>query len=140
MGCTTSAAEGIEPNTLPGTYRSTPHSMPTDNCIHDFEELASSGLPQHYSRHEKAIRSPVEAKRMVGFKTASREALNRFGRTADFPGCYVFLDADGRYFQSILSGSLVLMYEISPSSLGILETFSAHAIETQQTRCSMPAV
>lgn len=69
------------------------HPMPIDNCVHNFEELANSVLPQHYARLEKAMYLALDLERLVGFKTASREALSRVERSSDFPGCYVFLDA-----------------------------------------------
>ena len=69
------------------------HPMPIDNCVHNFEELANSVLPQHFARLEQAMHSPLDAERLVGFKSASREALSRVERSSDFPGCYVFLDA-----------------------------------------------
>lgn len=78
--------------------------MPIDNCVHDFEELTSSVLPQHYSRLEEAMRSPLNAERLVGYKTASREALSRVGRSVDFPGCYVFLDAGNAVYVGISRG------------------------------------
>jgi predicted GIY-YIG superfamily endonuclease len=68
-------------------------AMPIDKFVHDFEHLTSSVLPMHFSRLEEAIRAPVAAERLVGFKSATREALSRVGVTSDFPGCYVFLDA-----------------------------------------------
>jgi hypothetical protein len=66
--------------------------MPIDNCAHDFQELAGVVLPRHYARLEDAMRSPLPAERLVGFKSATREALSRVGRLVDFPGCYVFSD------------------------------------------------
>jgi predicted GIY-YIG superfamily endonuclease len=39
-----------------------------------------------------AIASPFQAAALVGFKSATREALKAVNRTTDFPGCYVFLD------------------------------------------------
>lgn len=67
--------------------------MPIDNCVHDFQELADSVLPLHFSRLEDALRAPLPAEHLVGFKSATRKALARVERFADFPGCYVFLDA-----------------------------------------------
>jgi hypothetical protein len=67
--------------------------MPIDNCVHDFDELTKTVLPKHFARLKVALRRPLAAKRLVGFKSATREALTRVGRTVDFPGCYVFLDS-----------------------------------------------
>jgi hypothetical protein len=72
--------------------------MPIDNCVHTFEELTKSILPQDFLRLEEAMRMPLAAERLVGFKSVTREALTRVGRSVDdkdFPGCYVFLD-DGK--------------------------------------------
>jgi hypothetical protein len=67
--------------------------MPIDNFVHGFEELAMSILPRHFSRLEEAMRTPIPAERLVGFKSVSREALARVQKQKDLPGCYVFLDA-----------------------------------------------
>lgn len=67
--------------------------MPIDNCVHDFEELSQSVLPQHFLRLEEAMRTPLAAERLVGFKSATREVLKRVGKPVDFPGCYVFFDS-----------------------------------------------
>jgi hypothetical protein len=68
--------------------------MPIDNCVHDFLTLAKTVLPQHFLRLEEAMREPLAAEHLVGFKSVTREALTRVGRSVDFPGCYVFLDAE----------------------------------------------
>jgi hypothetical protein len=78
--------------------------MPIDDCIHTFEELTESILPQHFSRLEEAIRTPFAAERLVGFKTATREALARLGKALDFPGCYVFLNAGKPVYVGISRG------------------------------------
>ena len=67
--------------------------MPIDNFTQDFGTLANSLLPHHFARLEEVMCAPHAAERLVGFKTATREALMRVGKSADFPGCYVFLDA-----------------------------------------------
>jgi hypothetical protein len=66
-----------------------------DKCEHTFEELAASILPQHFSRLQQAMRAPVAAERLVGFKSATRDAVAAVGKSADFPGCYVFLVQSG---------------------------------------------
>jgi hypothetical protein len=66
--------------------------MPIDNCTHTFEELAASILPSYFAYLEEALQSPIPAERLVGFKSATREALTRLSRSVDFPGYYVFLD------------------------------------------------
>jgi hypothetical protein len=67
--------------------------VPIDNSHHDFDELARCVLPSHFSRLQEAMLAPIPAEQLVGFQSATREALRRVGRTEDFPGCYVFLDA-----------------------------------------------
>src|SRR5262249_2200151 len=91
-------------NRLLGAGRRTKRAMPIDNCVHDFEELTRSVLPQHFVRLEEAMRTPLAAERLVGFKSATREALTRVGRRIDFPGCYVFLDAGTPVYVGISRG------------------------------------
>lgn len=69
--------------------------MPIDNCPHSFEELATTVLPAHFERLLAAIQTAIAAETFVGFKSASKLALAKAGRTTDFPGCYVFID-EGR--------------------------------------------
>ena len=69
--------------------------MPIDNCHHSFEELTATVLPAHYDRLQVAIQNAIPAETFVGFKSASKAALAKVGRTTDFPGCYVF-KAQGR--------------------------------------------
>lgn len=66
--------------------------MPIDDCVYDFDSLAHSVLPGHFGRLEQAMQTPIPADKLVGFKSATREALARVSRLVDFPGCYVFLD------------------------------------------------
>jgi hypothetical protein len=72
-----------------------------DKCEHSFEELAASILPQHFSRLQLAMRTPVAAERLVGFRSAGRGALAAVGKSADFPGCYVFLAAEKSVYVGI---------------------------------------
>ncbi|MEM5432515.1 GIY-YIG nuclease family protein [Cupriavidus oxalaticus] len=67
--------------------------MPID-CAHTFDELAATILPAHLERLKVAMQLPMPASTFVGYKSASREAVARTGRTTDFPGCYVFIDKD----------------------------------------------
>ena len=78
--------------------------MPIDNCIHNFEQLTTSVLPQDFSRLEEAMRTSIAAERLVGPKSATREVLARVGRPVDFPGCYVFLDAGRPVYVGISRG------------------------------------
>jgi hypothetical protein len=78
--------------------------MPIDNCPFDFETLASIILPKHFARLLEAMRSPIPAEQFVGFKSATREALSGLGRSVDFPGCYVFLDAGKAVYVGISRG------------------------------------
>ena len=78
--------------------------MPVDNCPHTFEELAQSVLPAHLKRLQAA--TPLLASELVGFRSASKAALARLSRPADFPGCYVFLE-EGRPFYVGISRTVV---------------------------------
>jgi len=49
--------------------------MPIDNCVHTFEELTKSILPQHFSRLEGAMRMPLAAERLVGFNTTAQRSV-----------------------------------------------------------------
>lgn len=80
--------------------------MPIDNCTHTFDELAATVLPAHLARLNEALRSPMPATTFVGFKTANRDLLTKLGRTTDFPGCYVFLDAGQPVYVGISRGVL----------------------------------
>jgi hypothetical protein len=78
--------------------------MPIDSCSHTFEELASSVLPAHLSRLAEALAEPMPAQMFVGFKSATRDALARVGRSTDFPGCYVFIDTEKPVYVGISRG------------------------------------
>ena len=78
--------------------------MPIDDCAYSFEELAKSVLPQHFSGLQEAMRTPLAAERLVGFKSATRKALTRVGKSVDFPGCYVFIDAGKPVYVGISRG------------------------------------
>ena len=67
--------------------------MAINDCGFTFEQLATSILPKHFNQLKKVLLSPVRADKFVGFKTASLKALSVLERSADFPGCYVFVDA-----------------------------------------------
>lgn len=75
--------------------------MPIDNCTHTFAELSATVLPGHLERLKTALQSPLPATTLVGFKSASREALKKVERTTDFPGCYVLLDNDRQVYVGI---------------------------------------
>jgi hypothetical protein len=66
--------------------------MSINKCKYTFNELAISVLPKHFERLEKELRSPIPAEQFVGFATPSRRALSVLNRSADFPGCYVFIE------------------------------------------------
>lgn len=68
--------------------------MPIDNCVHTFEELTASVLPNHFISLEAAIKSSIAASAFVGPKSATKEILCRLNRSTDFPGCYVFIDGE----------------------------------------------
>ena len=78
--------------------------MPIDNCVYPFEELAATVLPNHFKRLEAAIRSPIAAENLVGFKSVTRELLARLSRTTDFPGCYVLIDGEKPIYVGISRG------------------------------------
>jgi hypothetical protein len=66
--------------------------MPIDGCQFSFEELTRTVLPQHFSQLQEAIRTPLAAESLVGFKTVTRKALERIGKDRDFAGRYVSID------------------------------------------------
>lgn len=78
--------------------------MPIDDCAFTFDELTRDVLPGHFRRLEDAMRKPIDAETLLGFKSATREALARLNRTIDFPGCYVFLDEDKPIYVGISRG------------------------------------
>lgn len=78
--------------------------MPIDNCVHTFEDLAASVLPNHFKLLETAIKSPTPADAFVGFKSVTKEILSRLSRSTDFPGCYVFIDGEKPIYVGISRG------------------------------------
>ncbi|MDX9859227.1 MAG: hypothetical protein RBT76_15695 [candidate division Zixibacteria bacterium] len=78
--------------------------MPIDNCVHNFEGLAASVLPNHFKLLEAAIRSPAAADAFVGFKSVTKEILVHLKRSTDFPGCYVFIDGETPIYVGISRG------------------------------------
>lgn len=78
--------------------------MPIDNCLHTFEQLATTVLPAHLATLQTALQSPIPAATFVGFRSASKEALSKVGRKTDFPGCYVFIDQDRPVYVGISRG------------------------------------
>ena len=68
-------------------------SIRVDNCQHTFRDLADDVLPGYLVelRHEMSAPRPMEdfAQRGVGVRALLRNA----GRSEDFPGCYVMMDA-----------------------------------------------
>jgi predicted GIY-YIG superfamily endonuclease len=78
--------------------------MPIDNCLHTFEQLTSTVLPEHLARLTVALENAMPATTFVGFKSASKEALSKVGRTTDFPGCYVFCDQGKPVYVGISRG------------------------------------
>lgn len=78
--------------------------MPIDHCLHTFEQLTSTVLPEHLARLKIALENPMPAATFVGFRSASKEALSKVGRTTDFPGCYVFSDQGRPVYVGISRG------------------------------------
>lgn len=78
--------------------------MPIDDCPHTFEELVSTVLPDYLARLKSALGKPVPASTFVGFKSASKQALSKVGRSKDFPGCYVFCDQGKPVYVGISRG------------------------------------
>jgi predicted GIY-YIG superfamily endonuclease len=78
--------------------------MPIDKCSHTFDELTEKVLPSHLTRLIEALDHPIPAQKFVGFKSPTREALARAGRTTDFSGCYVFINADKPIYVGISRG------------------------------------
>lgn len=83
---------GAEPSSAGSSVESAA-IVPVDGCLHSFDELAREVLPQLMAEMRGAIAQarPMSdfAQRGVGVKTLLRSE----GRDADFPGCYVMLDA-----------------------------------------------
>ena len=78
--------------------------MPIDNCVHTFEKLAASVLPNHFKLLKAAIQSPTAADTFFGFKSVTKEILSRLNRSTDFPGCYVFIDGEKSIYVGISRG------------------------------------
>ena len=76
--------------------------MAIDSCTHNFQELALQVLPEYLYRLNDT--KPIPAIEFVGFKSASKAALEKLCRTQDFPGCYVFIDKDGPMYVGISRG------------------------------------
>ncbi len=66
--------------------------MSIDNCTYTFEELSEKVLPDLFSRLADYIEIPMAAAEFVGYKSATKEALEKVNLTVGFPGCYVFID------------------------------------------------
>lgn len=78
--------------------------MPIDNCTHTFEDLSEKVLPEYFSKLEEFIKNPITASEIVGYKSATKEALSKVGKEVDFPGCYVFIDAGKPVYVGISRG------------------------------------
>jgi predicted GIY-YIG superfamily endonuclease len=85
--------------------------MAIDSCSHSFEALAASILPAHMARLREALASPLPAASFVGGRTASRQVLARAGKSADFPGCYVFIDQDKPVYVGISRGVIARLVQ-----------------------------
>jgi GIY-YIG catalytic domain len=68
--------------------------MSIDNCPYDFDQLVNKRMALRFSELATAMRSPLSASGLVGPKSATKAALQFLNRQSDFPGCYVFLNAD----------------------------------------------
>lgn len=66
--------------------------MSINNCIHSFQTLSNEILPDHFKRLLETLSHPLTAETLIGFKSATREALLRVSKSKDFSGCYVFLE------------------------------------------------
>lgn len=80
-------------NNPPSVSKHGTTDMPIDNCPHTFEQLSKKVLPNYFSELKKSIQNPLKASELDGYKSATKKALSKIGKEADFPGCYVFLDA-----------------------------------------------
>jgi hypothetical protein len=78
--------------------------MPIDSCSHTFEDLVATVLPAHYARLEAAVQNPIHVEKFVGPKSATKAALAVADRSADFPGCYVFIDETRPVYVGISRG------------------------------------
>jgi hypothetical protein len=87
------------------------YPMPIDECVHSFERLAATILPGHFQRLQAAMESPIAAKCLVGFKSATKAALSRVHLSADFPGCYVLLDCNKPVYVGISRGVILRLVQ-----------------------------
>src|SRR5258708_5835690 len=78
--------------------------MPIDNCPYSFKGLAASVLPEHYKRLELAMKAPVRATTLVGYKSVAKNLLEALKRAEDFPGCYVFVHEEKPIYVGISRG------------------------------------
>jgi predicted GIY-YIG superfamily endonuclease len=68
--------------------------------------MSATVLPEHFARLQRAIESPLAATTFVGSKSVTRNLLSTVGRSADFPGCYIFIDQDSPVYVGISRGVL----------------------------------
>jgi hypothetical protein len=75
--------------------------MPIDECAHDFQALAATVLPRHLQRMRDAMQSPMAMSDFAISGVGVRSLLKQHGHKADFPGCYVLIEAGNPLYVGI---------------------------------------
>jgi hypothetical protein len=65
-------------------------AMSIDSCPYDFDRLVNERMALRFGELKSAMVRPLNAAGLVGYKSATKEALQFLDKPADFPGCYVF--------------------------------------------------
>ena len=84
---------------------------PIDGCKIEFSELANNTLPEHFAHLEKNIQNPFSAAWIKEHGVGKKTLLKRLGRTADFPGCYVFIEEKNPIYVGISRGVVARLYQ-----------------------------
>lgn len=66
--------------------------MALHECMHTFEELAKTVLPDHMSRMKSSLETPREMKDFSVPGVGVKSLLKQFKLAQDFSGCYVLID------------------------------------------------
>ena len=78
--------------------------MPIDGCEAGFLDLATTVLPKYMSGMRDAIKNPKPLSDFCIRGVGVKAILRSFGRTSDFPGCYVLLGELGPFYVGISRG------------------------------------
>lgn len=66
--------------------------MPIDGCIHSFQHLANTVLPEYMQKMRKAMQAPSQMAAFAKKGCGEKGCLKALSRTSDFPGCYVLIE------------------------------------------------